>query len=87
MKVTVPVTTYHEVNLSHGQVEEIFKRKLGEVLNWTPGQFCKDKYVYETVEYYTSHSFNIAEKIRPATAADIEHERVYSYVLNQMRGS
>ena len=71
MRITVTKKNYYDVDIDDQQMLEITLEYLYQKFNWKLGYYIKDNVVYEDVEYYTSHSYDVTEKVRDASFDDI----------------
>lgn len=81
------ITILSDVELSDKEVDQIIIGKLYKLFNWGSEYFIKDRQVWTTREYATSHRFDMDEVVRPASDEDYQTEIMINNILQKMKES
>ena len=84
MRIKVPVTHYEDIDLDQTQVNDITLKNLYKLFNWGSDYFIRDRQVWTTNEYVTSHRFEMDEKVREATDQDIFVDAMFNQIKSKM---
>lgn len=85
MQVKYKKTVYEDLYLDDETVNSILIRRLYKLFNWGSEYYIKDRQVWTTSEYLTSHRFEREEVVRDATEEDYKTEEMINSIREKIK--